>query len=1072
MGGDDIIDGGADDDDIRIQAGNSLIDGGGGWNSLEIDDRTSAYVVAEFVADKTGSVYGYSDDGALLYRAGFDNIDRIVAVPEMDFRFYGGNNNERLKLYEMPTANPDTGIFELIGGAGADELQFHSVEIPELGIFDPTFDEFNEHFYFNHVDGSMSDFDLLSRSDDEVIGKLVEFEEVSFKGVDLLLMDIAANTESGVTITGSSEDDDIYGSFGDDLIFGSGGNDDISAGSGDDLVYAQDVNLPSSGNDWDNISPGTGNDVIYFTNPGFSEVRDEHFSKRGQAEYENEFEGLYDVEFGPHEGNGLQGIINGNPFSASFGIHGGVADDDGDRAITITDLEDFTSKDILVGVNEISATFDGDAGDSPGRIFFSIDWDSEIITPFQFYDDGDVNEIYIPDYSSAGLTDWYTDDEINGGSGDDWIGLWGGGSDTVYGGTGDDEIWPDAWQLDYERDSTSRIDGGDGSDTVHVDTIGGDPNEGRFVVEKLDDISLNDILSLEGSHTSETDMTSAFNWIDDRVGSADLSSYRIFLETDLTASSSTADDNRDYTVYLGASDADGGSGRAGIVTFTDSPEIVISAFYDVETLEFNDLWGTGIDEDTGVFGADSERWARFDLTGEEVTAYVIRNGAIVDYQANGYELVSGGSGSDTLIGGLEADYITTNGGDDQVYGLGGDDVIEISGYGDVVVDTGEGADEIVVGEDAQGSIDITTSGAGNTLLWNGTTEGGVSVNENGDLLIGDNTYGLSGIVREQMVLDAQLNKYVVSDSGFDAIIFSDTDEDQIPDAGTFGSDHELGDYLTSVGHDGDNFIVAGRGADTIELLGGADQAALTSVMGDILNFDQSSSQSTTYSLSAINYNVLEGDRTDDNWDVLPQRIDNLGEVNVQVTYTTDEYGSETARVSYDGQEFDHFTSDHSVQRFETSGYHYDFLIIEAASEWEAPDNWDYTDGNFYPDEVKGVFVLLDTDDPSGLSQSDLFDKLAVQYVDGNVYAPDDFTFDGQQANSGPGFFKNVLDGYADDVSVADNSWETQNVSYGDELVFAWAHEDVEITDYLNGYYEVEYVGEGVDRGKVVEFTDI
>ena len=115
----------------------------------------------------------------------------------------------------------------------------------------------------------------------------------------------------------------------------------------------------------------------------------------------------------------------------------------------------------------------------------------------------------------------------------------------------------------------------------------------------------------------------------------------------------------------------------------------------------------------------------------------------------------------------------------------------------------------------------------------------MSVNEHGDLLIGDNIYGLSGIVREQMVLDAQLNKYVVSDSGFDAIIFSDTDDDMIPDAGTFGSDHELGDYLTSVGHDGDNFIVAGRGADTIELLGGVDQAALTSVMGDILNFDQS-----------------------------------------------------------------------------------------------------------------------------------------------------------------------------------------------------------------------------------------
>ena len=218
----------------------------------------------------------------------------------------------------------------------------------------------------------------------------------------------------------------------------------------------------------------------------------------------------------------------------------------------------------------------------------------------------------------------------------------------------------------------------------------------------------------------------------------------------------------------------------------------------------------------------------------------------LDFDIIGYEVVSGGSGDDWLIGGSDADLITTNGGDDYVYGLAGGDRIEISGSGDVYVDTGEGADEIVVAADAQGSIDITTSGAGNTLLWNGTTEGGISINEHGDLLIGGNTYGLSGIVREQMVLDAQLNKFVVSDSGFDAIVFSDTDDDLIPDAGTFGSDHELGDYLTSVGHDGDNFIIAGRGADTIELLGGDDQAARTSVMGDILNTDDGSTQNVSY----------------------------------------------------------------------------------------------------------------------------------------------------------------------------------------------------------------------------------
>ena len=43
--------------------------------------------------------------------------------------------------------------------------------------------------------------------------------------------------------------------------------------------------------------------------------------------------------------------------------------------------------------------------------------------------------------------------------------------------------------------------------------------------------------------------------------------------------------------------------------------------------------------------------------------------------------------------------------------------------------------------------------------------------------------------------------------------------------------------------------------------------------------------------------------------------------------------------------------------------------------------------------------------------------------------------------------------------------ETMNKSFGDELLFDWAHEDVEITDNLDGWYTVEFVGEGMMRVK-------
>jgi Ca2+-binding RTX toxin-like protein len=256
----------------------------------------------------------------------------------------------------------------------------------------------------------------------------------------------------------------------------------------------------------------------------------------------------------------------------------------------------------------------------------------------------------------------------------------------------------------------------------------------------------------------------------------------------------------------------------------------------------------------------------------------------------GYELVSGGSGDDWLIGGLEDDLIATNGGDDFVYGLAGDDRIEISGVGDVVVDTGEGADEIVIAEDAQGSIEIITGGPGDSLIYEGSTDDIAFgyINDNGDLIVG--THDLEITITDQVSYDAGIGKYVVS--GIDAIVVEQRGEDSDTDgpaSGVFGSDHREGDLLYSNAVTDDNTVFAGAGADTIVIGSGNDVAAETSVYGDSYNFE--------------------------------------------------------------------------------------------------------------------------TD-------------------------------------------------------------QTQNISYGDELRFAWAHEDVEITDRLDGFYEVEYVGVGEDAGKVVQFTDI
>ena len=148
---------------------------------------------------------------------------------------------------------------------------------------------------------------------------------------------------------------------------------------------------------------------------------------------------------------------------------------------------------------------------------------------------------------------------------------------------------------------------------------------------------------------------------------------------------------------------------------------------------------------------------------------------------------------------LDADLIATNGGDDYVYGLAGDDRIEISGSGDVVVDTGEGADEIVIAEDAQGSIEIISGGHGDTLLWEAYT-GDVTyahINESGDLVFG--TQDLDVILTDQMSYDSDVGKYVVSGVETITVEFGDLgdDDDRISESvsAVVGSDYKEGDLL-------------------------------------------------------------------------------------------------------------------------------------------------------------------------------------------------------------------------------------------------------------------------------------
>ena len=95
-----------------------------GWDTLEIDDKTSDYVTITYTDGENGIVQGYNSDGVELYISEFESINRIVQVSEIDFRFSGGENNDTVKLYELPLANPEDGYFSFDGGVGKTSYNF------------------------------------------------------------------------------------------------------------------------------------------------------------------------------------------------------------------------------------------------------------------------------------------------------------------------------------------------------------------------------------------------------------------------------------------------------------------------------------------------------------------------------------------------------------------------------------------------------------------------------------------------------------------------------------------------------------------------------------------------------------------------------------------------------------------------------------------------------------------------------------------------------------------------------------------------------------------------------------
>ncbi|MEH1950505.1 MAG: calcium-binding protein [Nostoc sp.] len=275
QGGNDKIDGKSGNDLLRGGTGNDTLIGGEGDDSLnggEGNDSLNGGEGDDFLNGGTGNdlLYGDAGDDSLLGGTGNDSLlggtgnDTLLGGTENDTLF-GGTGNDRLTV---GSSNVDTlggdqllsgddgndtlsasgyesryedtyytsGNNTLNGGAGDDYLIVQFSKGNNLlngGDGNDTFSEYNSGN--DTVDGGQGD-DLLSYNSytgitstfnpTSNVGSITaDTNQVSYKNIERL------------NIIGTSYDDDIVGSNGNDTLDpGNAGNDTIDGGAGDDLL--------------------------------------------------------------------------------------------------------------------------------------------------------------------------------------------------------------------------------------------------------------------------------------------------------------------------------------------------------------------------------------------------------------------------------------------------------------------------------------------------------------------------------------------------------------------------------------------------------------------------------------------------------------------------------------------------------------------------------------------------------------------------------------------------------------------------------------------------------------------
>ncbi|EAQ25568.1 probable extracellular nuclease [Roseovarius sp. 217] len=582
-------------------------------------------------------------------------------------------------------------------------------------------------------------------------------------GVSVMLAD------TGETATGTEGDDSIDGGAGDDVIIGLGGmdtltgndgSDDIDGGLGDDVIMAgSDTNIVNASDagasgalsraEYDNgyaggagddlIIGGAGDDIITGDDESrVSTVTGETFNPDADGS-DTIFGGAGNDEI--HTGSWADsddGFDNSQTGTASDEAHGGDGDDilrgaGGDDILNgdagndnvgggggADSMTGGAGDDVLFG-NAGADVIDGGTGNDTLQAGAGDDDDAFNAASF-----GASGALPLSEYDN-GYAGGAGDDLIEGGAGDDIItgdddsrvstatgGLFDAdadGSDTIFGGAGNDEIHTGSWS-----------DGDDGLSNISTGLMG-DMAFGGDGDDILRGAGGNDFLAGEAGD----DDIGGGGGVDSIVGGAGNDVLAGNGGDDIISSG----DGDDVAMGGDGDDMIGGGLGNDMVSGGAGNDVIGAGPGDdtVDGGDGDDIANGGAGDDVLIGGAGDDR-----LGGSD-GADALSGGDGDDLMGGGagMDVMSGGTGNDQMGGGLGDDLVNGEDGDDFVAGGNGRDTLS-GGLGDDTLNGGDGDDEMHGGEGLDvfvfnsfnaGEVDVISDfdSEGDLLDLRGVTEG-------------------------------------------------------------------------------------------------------------------------------------------------------------------------------------------------------------------------------------------------------------------------------------------------------------------------------------------------------------